>query len=206
MSVDAAGKVAGLLLAAGAGRRMGQPKALLRRADGVPLIDGAVGALFEGGCTTVAVVLGAAAEEATTLLRDAGWVEDPDVRVVVAEHWAEGMAASLRAGLDALRTEDADAALISLVDLPDLTGRVHARLLEAATGRTTLARASYAGRPGHPVLIGRDHWAGVAATAVGDQGARAYLERHEHVEVACEDLATGVDLDNPEDLGPTLDR
>jgi len=196
--------VAGLLLAAGAGRRMGQPKALLRRPDGVPLIDEAVGALFESGCTTVAVVLGAAADEATTLLRDAGWVEDPDVRVVVADHWAEGMGASLRAGLEALTAEDADAALVTLVDLPDVTARVHARVLDAATGRTTLARASYAGRPGHPVLIGREHWAGVAATAVGDRGARDYLDGHGCTHVACEDLATGVDLDNPEDLGPTL--
>lgn len=202
MSRNGSTKVAGLLLAAGAGRRMGQPKALLRRADGVPLIDEAVGALFEGGCTTVAVVLGAAADEAATLLRDAGWAEDPDVRLVVAERWAEGMGASLRAGLDALTAEAADAALVSLVDLPDVTGRVYARVLAAATGPGTLARATYAGRPGHPVLIGRDHWAGVAAVAVGDRGARDYLDAHDAVAVPCEDLATGIDLDNPEDLRP----
>lgn len=202
MSEIVSTEVAGLLLAAGAGRRMGQPKALLRRADGVPVIDEAVGALFDGGCTTVAVVLGAAADAATALLDDAGWVEDPDVQLVIADTWAEGMGASLRAGLESLATSPAEAALITLVDLPDVTGAVHSRVLTSASGPGALARATYDGRPGHPVLIGRDHWAGAAAAAVGDRGARAYLDGHECVDVPCEDLATGLDLDSPEDPRP----
>jgi CTP:molybdopterin cytidylyltransferase MocA len=67
----------------------------------------------------------------------------------------------------------------------------------AATGSDVLARAAYDGTPGHPVLIGRDHWAGVIATSTGDRGARDYLKRREVVLVECSDLATGRDVDTP---------
>ena len=63
-----------------------------------------------------------------------------------------------------------------LVDLPDLVPAVVARLLPAAA--PTLARAAYDGEPGHPVVLGRDHWRGVAASATGDHGAKAYLRAH----------------------------
>ena len=94
----------------------------------------------------------------------------------MAADWAEGMSASLRAGLAAL-DRVADAALVTLVDLPDVSADVVRRVVAAATGPDVLARAAYDGKPGHPVLIGRDHWAGVIATATGDQGARDYLSR-----------------------------
>src|SRR3954464_14157887 len=100
-STEAGPSTAGLLLAAGAGRRMGRPKALLRDAAGVPFLDRAVGRLLEGGWRTVAVVLGAAAPEARSLLDEAGWTSDPALQVVVAEDWDEGMGASLRRGLAA---------------------------------------------------------------------------------------------------------
>ncbi len=77
---------------------MGTPKALLRDAHGVPFVDRAVGVLFDGGCERVTVVLGASVAEARALLDEAGWSDDPDVDVVVAEDWQEGMGASLRAG------------------------------------------------------------------------------------------------------------
>jgi CTP:molybdopterin cytidylyltransferase MocA len=120
---------------------------------------------------------------------------------VVADDWAEGMGASLRAGLAALQDGPCDAALVTLVDLLDVDETVLRRVLGAADGRGALVRASYDGRPGHPVLIGRDHWAGVVATAEGDRGARTYLAAHEPVACECGDLATGRDVDRPEDLG-----
>jgi CTP:molybdopterin cytidylyltransferase MocA len=193
------GSVAGLLLAAGAGRRMGQPKALLRDAGGVPFLDRAVGLLLEG-CESVTVVLGASADEARTLLDEAGWIDDPAVDVVVAEDWTEGMGASLRTGLTALQGRPCDAALVTLVDLPDVGDAVLRRVLDTASGPTALVRATYAGQPGHPVLLGRDHWAAVVATAEGDRGARTYLEAHEPVACECGDLASGRDVDRPEDL------
>ncbi|HSE72518.1 MAG TPA: nucleotidyltransferase family protein [Nocardioidaceae bacterium] len=186
--------VLGLLLAAGAGRRMGGPKALLREPDGTAFLTRAVAGLRDGGCDTVTAVLGAEAERAAELL-------DPDVRRVVAADWAEGMGASLRAGLGDALEQDATCAVVTLVDLPDVDARVVRRLLaRVGTGPQVLARAGYDGRPGHPVVLGRDHWAGVAAAAEGDQGARDYLRTHEHLVVECGDLATGVDVDHPEQL------
>ena len=193
---------AGVLLAAGAGRRMGGPKALLRDSHGVPFLDRAVGVLFEGGCTRVTVVLGAGAEEVRAVLDEAGWTEDPAVDVVLAGDWGEGMGASLRSGLRALAdgSHDADAALVTLVDLPDVDADVLRRVVGTAEGAGSLVRATYDGRPGHPVLIGRDHWDGVVAAAHGDHGARDYLAAHAHVSCECGDLATGRDVDRPEDL------
>lgn len=190
--------VLGLLLAAGAGRRMGTPKALLLDERGRSFVTRAVAALRDGGCDEVLVVVGAEAGEVTALL-------DESVPVVVAEDWAEGMGASLRAGLAAAQDTSATSALVTLVDLPDVDAAVVRRVLEqAAPGRRALARATYGGVPGHPVLIGRDHWAGVLASAEGDRGARDYLREHPPDLVECGDLATGRDVDTPEHLREEL--
>lgn len=191
---------AGLLLAAGAGTRMGTPKGLLRDQREVPYLDRALGTLFEGGCETVTVVLGASSQEAAALLAGAGWEGDPAVRLVVAADWAEGMGASLRAGLASLSGCAADCAVVMLVDLPDVGPGVLERVIAAAAGEDSLVRASYAGTPGHPVLLGRAHWAGLLASVSGDRGARDYLAGRDVVAVECGDLATGVDVDRPEDL------
>ena len=177
---------------------MGRPKALLRDSAGVPFLDRSIGVLFEGGCERVTVVVGAAAEDAMGVLKEAGWTEDPAVDVVVAEDWHEGMGASLRAGLRSLAT--GEAALVTLVDLPDVDQTVVRRVAGADAGADALVRATYDGRPGHPVLIGRNHWEGVLATAHDDQGAREYLAAHEHLTCECGDLATGNDVDEPADL------
>ncbi len=187
--------VTGLLLAAGAGRRMGGPKALLRHPDGTSWVARAAETLRGGGCDPVLVVLGAAQAQVRRLLPG-------DVRVVVAADWAQGMGASLRTGLHCMMLDaEAVAALVSLVDLPGVTTPVVARLLTHASP-SGLARAGYAGSPGHPVLIGREHWAGVAAVAAGDAGARTYLRAHaaDVVLVECGDLGSGDDLDTPADL------
>lgn len=191
--------VHGLLLAAGAGRRMGGPKALLRAGDGRRYVERAVHVLADGGCGRVLVVLGAAAEKVRPLLADLD--VDVPVDVVVAEDWAAGMGASLRTGLTHPSLDPADAVVVGLVDLPDVGAAVVSRLLEQAPpGRATLARATYDGVPGHPVLLGRDHWPGIVATAEGDRGAREYLHTHEHRLVECGDLATGRDVDTPDAL------
>ena len=71
------------------------------------------------------------------------------------------------------------------------------RQLAVHAGPAALAVATYDGVRGHPVLLGRDHWAGVAQTAVGDEGARRYLAAHEVTEVDCTGLADPTDLDVP---------
>jgi molybdenum cofactor cytidylyltransferase/nicotine blue oxidoreductase len=168
---------------------MGGPKALLRDADGEPWLVRGTRTLREGGCTVVDVVLGAGAEEALPLLAGTG------ASAVVAADWAEGLSASLRAGLAAASAGDGDAVVLLLVDLPDVGPAVVRRLLAPGTDAATLRRAAYDGRPGHPVVIGRDHWAEVAATATGDAGARDYLAGHPAELVECGDLATGEDVD-----------
>lgn len=191
--------VHGLLLAAGAGRRMGTPKALVHDPDGTSWLLRSVASLRDGGCDRVSVVLGASANEARELLGGT------DVEVVVAEDWAEGMGASLRAGLLSLGA--GEAALVSLVDLPDVGTEVVRRLLDRPVTTATLARAAYGAAEGHPVLIGSDHWAGVSDSARGDQGARTYLDRHDVELVECGDLATGRDVDTrPTAAGPTVDQ
>ncbi|HZB66845.1 MAG TPA: NTP transferase domain-containing protein, partial [Ornithinibacter sp.] len=87
-------------------------------------------------------------------------------------------------------------------DLPDVTAEVMTRLLAAAQGegRQVLLRAAYRGVPGHPVALGRAHWAGILSTATGDRGARDYLASTPHQVVECGDLATGRDVDTVEDL------
>lgn len=178
--------VVGLLLAAGAGRRFGGPKALAREPDGTSWLLRSVQALRP--CDESVVVLGAEAERAAALL-------PMSVSRIRADDWAEGMGASLRAGLLALDPTDHDVALVSLVDLTDVDAAVVSRLVEAATGPDVLARAAYGGVPGHPVLLGREHWVGVVETSTGDRGARDYLAAREVALVECGDLATGADVD-----------
>jgi CTP:molybdopterin cytidylyltransferase MocA len=177
----------GLLLAAGAGSRFGGPKALARDADGTSWLLRSVNALRP--CEEIVVVLGAEAGRAAALL-------PMSVSRIRCDDWAEGMGASLRVGLEALSYTDHEAVLVSLVDLPDVDAAVVSRVLDAAHGPATLARAAYGGVPGHPVLLGRDHWAGVVETATGDRGARDYLATHDVEVVECGDLATGADVDH----------
>ncbi|MEU8954768.1 nucleotidyltransferase family protein [Streptomyces sp. NPDC048518] len=214
----AAGEVVGLLLAAGGGRRLGgRPKALLEH-RGRPLVEHAVRVLREAGCERIHVVLGASADivRARASLPGCVLVDNPD--------WEEGMGSSLRAGLDSLRNTEAgattgtdadagtdtdtgtataaDAALVSLVDQPGIGPAAIARVRAAYRSPMTLAAASYEGRRGHPVLFGSGHWAGIAARAVGDRGARDYLREHaaEIVLVPCGDVAEEYDIDTAADL------
>lgn len=199
-----AAQVTGLLLAAGGGRRLGgRPKALLPH-RGRPLVENAVRVLREGGCGTVYVVLGAAAEEVRARADLAGCVliDNPD--------WSEGMGSSLRAGLEALVEAAAEggqdgggrAALVSLVDQPGIGAAAVARVLAAHRSGDSLAAASYDGKRGHPVLFGAERWADIAASATGDRGARAYLKAHgaEVDLVECGDVAEPYDIDTEADL------
>lgn len=197
-------RVTGLLLAAGAGRRYGRPKGLVADEAG-PWVHRAVRALLDGGCADVLVVTGAAADEVEGLVAEVG-AEAGDERVATTRcgTWEQGMGESLRAGLTALATRGRTVpvqALVHLVDLPDVGPDVVARVLGAAPtgaaghGSEALVRAAYQGVPGHPVLLGQQHWQPVLDTARGDAGARAYLRRARPELVECGDLATGEDVD-----------
>ncbi|GLZ10558.1 4-diphosphocytidyl-2C-methyl-D-erythritol synthase [Actinomadura sp. NBRC 104425] len=185
---------AGLLLAAGAGRRLGRPKALVEVA-GERLVDRGVRVLLEGGCAPVLVVTGAAPVEA------AGAVAVPN------PGWRTGMGSSLRAGLAAL-PPDAPAVVVALVDQPRVGAAAVRRLVEAYRAGARVAVATYGGAPRNPVLIAREHFADAAAAAVGDRGARAFLRARPDLvtPVACDDVAAPDDIDTPADLAAFLRR
>jgi CTP:molybdopterin cytidylyltransferase MocA len=211
--------IAGVLLAAGMGRRFGGPKALADTGDG-PWVLRALGTL--ASLEPRIVVVGAEAGRVRALLPDGVIAADnPD--------FASGMGSSLVAGLRALDTSAVDAAVIMLVDLPDVPAAAVDRVVDAAwrgagaSGsiecdedraraesppapahheggvihalRQSLTRATFHGTPGHPVLIGADHIAGVIEAAGGDRGARDYLATHPVMAVECGDLGGGEDVD-----------
>ena len=195
---EGVGRAAGIVLAAGAGSRMGGSKALLAT-DGVPWLVRAVEVLTDADVREVVVVLGAA-PEAAALVDDARRSGLTGARAVIADDWAHGPGASLAAGLSAL-SEPADdpatCAVITLVDLPDVDAEVVRRVMRATgTAPAALGRATYAGRPGHPVVLGRDHW-----HIAPSQRQSLLREPGAHL-VECSDLAGGADVDSPDQLPP----
>src|SRR5215469_15170885 len=181
-------QVAGVLLAAGEGSRLGTPKALVEL-GGRRLVDRGVDLLRDGGAAPVLVVTGAAR------------VTVPGARIVHNPDWPTGMGSSLAAGLRAL-PGDCAAAVIALVDQPLIGPEVVRRLLAAYRAGAELAVAAYDGRARNPVLLARRHWAGVLAAAEGDTGARPYLRAHPGLVtmVECADIGRPDDVDTPEDL------
>ncbi|MFG2049080.1 NTP transferase domain-containing protein [Micromonospora sp. NPDC048935] len=182
---------AGLLLAAGAGRRYGRPKALVELA-GESLVRRGVRLLRDGGCAPVHVVLGAGADEVPDL---------PGAVPVRHDRWSEGLGSSLRRGLASLPA-DVPAAVVVLVDQPLLHPVAVHRVRAAYAGGALVAVATYAGRPGHPVLLGRDTWPLLDGYAIGDRGARDLLRDRPDlvVEVPCDDVGSPLDVDTPADL------
>jgi CTP:molybdopterin cytidylyltransferase MocA len=170
-------------LAAGAGTRYGMPKVLAAEGQWLRI---AVAALADGGCDDVLVVLGAAIVD----------VPAPAV-AVFAPDWAQGLSASVQAGLDAAREGACDFLVLHTVDTPDIGALVVERVLAAAVDAAGgIARAVYGGRPGHPVVVARRHWQAMAAALAGDEGARPFLSgRDDVVIVECGDLAGGADID-----------
>jgi molybdenum cofactor cytidylyltransferase len=176
--------IAGLILAAGEGTRFGPEPKLLAELDGRPLLEHAVVAQCRvADLRRVVVVLGAHAD--AILPR----VEFGRAEPVVCAQWAEGQAASLRFGLSHLR--EAEKAIVTLGDEPLITSEVIARFLREPPG----TRATYAGRPGHPVVLGREQIDALAGVT-GDHGARDLLRGGRTIE--CGERAR--DVDTPEDL------
>ena len=192
-------RVAGLVLAAGGGSRYGSPKALVRL-RGRLLVERAADLLAAGGCDPVVVVLGAAADQVLAAAR----LPPTGVRTVVNPDWPTGMGSSLRVGLAAVPAE-AEAVVVTLVDTPGL-GPESVRRLVTAGGPDGAAQATYGGRRGHPVLLGRTVIAEVAAAATGDRGAGPWLAAHpERVRlVPCDGTGDPRDVDVPDDLAAVV--
>jgi len=181
--------VAGILLAAGEGSRIGRPKALVEL-GGQTLAERGVALLCAGGADPVLVVTGAAPVE----IEGARAVHNPD--------WRSGMGSSLAAGLRALGETGSGAAVIALADQPLVGAEAVRRLIAAYQAGASVAVAAYAGKPRNPVLIAREHWAAVTELAAGDTGARPFLRAHPELVtlVECGDTGSPDDVDTPEDL------
>jgi CTP:molybdopterin cytidylyltransferase MocA len=206
-----------VLLAAGAGSRFGQPKALVEL-DGQTLAERGVNLLRAGGADPIIVVTGAAQ------------VDLAGVHPVYNEQWRTGMGSSLRIALDALAgpgdppapahaaqdrdpsppalPPDVGAVVIALADQPLVSPAAVARLIAAYRDGATVAVAAYDGRPRNPVLLARVHWPEVIATATGDQGARAFLRAHPDLVtlIECGDTGSPDDIDTPADLDRVTSR
>jgi CTP:molybdopterin cytidylyltransferase MocA len=195
--------VAGVLLAAGEGSRFGQPKALVEF-GGQTLAERGVNLLRAGGADPILVVTGAAP------------VNLPATHSVYNPAWRTGMGSSLRAALQALTGGDADAGedagheagqeagavVVALADQPLIGPEAVARLIAAYRDGASVVVAAYDGRPRNPVLLAREHWPEVIATAAGDQGARAFLRTRPDLVtlVECGDTGRPDDIDTPADL------
>jgi CTP:molybdopterin cytidylyltransferase MocA len=189
-------QVAGILLAAGAGSRLGRPKALVE-IGGQTLAARGAGLLRRGGADPVVVVTGAAP------------VDLPGVTLVHNPHWRTGMGSSLVAGLTAVSDLPQDgcrAVVIALADQPLVGAESVRRLIAAHAAGATVVVAAYDGRRRNPVLIDRTHWAEVLATTTGDAGARPFLRAHPDLVTAveCGDTGRADDIDTPEDLARAL--
>ncbi|MEW2445230.1 nucleotidyltransferase family protein [Micromonospora marina] len=181
-----------MIIAAGGGRRIGGPEALLHQGE-TPLVSQMIDTMAEAGCAQVVVVLGAAAEQVrqTTDLSGA--------TVVVNRAWGTGVGSSIRAGLAALTDDDIEAVVVVPVDMPGLTATA-VRRVTALPYPDVLVCATYDGLRGYPMLFGRRHWSGIATLASADVGARPYLLAHKDqiVDIACDSVADGSRIDSPE--------
>jgi CTP:molybdopterin cytidylyltransferase MocA len=186
---DVAKRVAGVLLAAGSGSRLGQPKALVEL-GGETLAKRGIALLAGGGADPVILVTGAV----PVTIPEALAVHNPD--------WSSGMGSSLATGLHALAETDAEAAVIALADQPLVGVEAVRRLIAAYRHGASVAVAAYDGKPRNPVLIARPHWSAVTELATGDSGARAFLRAYPELvtHVECGDTGSPDDVDTAEDL------
>jgi nicotine blue oxidoreductase len=185
-------RIAGILLAAGSGSRLGRPKALVEF-GGQTLAERGVTLLRDGGADPVLVVTGAAE------------VSVPGTRSVHNPDWATGMGSSLAAGLRALIESGGDglgAAVIALADQPLVGPESVRRLVDAYRAGASVAVAAYDGKPRNPVLIASQHWPSVIEMAKGDTGARPFLRAHPDLVtvIECADTGSPDDIDTAEDL------
>ena len=183
--------IAGIVLAAGGSTRMGKPKMPLPWRGGT-VLSASVAPLLESPLDRVVVVLGAEGER---VRREAELPEDPRLHVVVNPAWSDGMASSLRRGLE--ECADADAALITLGDQPEMTADRVTSVLDAFGPGVRLVVPVTGSVPTHPVLFARDLFSELRSLT-GDVGAREVVRRHEGeaVWIAAEPLA---DVDTEED-------
>jgi CTP:molybdopterin cytidylyltransferase MocA len=187
-------RVAGVVLAAGRGERLGGdvPKPLAQL-EGEALVTRALDAIVEADLSPILLVVG----------RHGGPVADAAPQGVVIVHaprWHEGIAHSLHAALETvIPYTQVSAICVGLADQPLVGAESYRRLVAAHQDGATLAVATYGETRGNPVLLARSLWDEALALA-GDVGARALMANHDVVEVDCTDTGSPQDVDTIDDL------
>lgn len=185
-------RIGAIVLAAGASTRFGRPKQIEPLA-GSPLLGIVLGRVRSWPVARIWLVLGAHADK----IRQQ--VDTDGVEVVVNPDWEEGMASSMRRGLEQAETSDVDAVFVVLGDQPDIAGEAVAALTTA--GRPDRAAVPvYRGIRSNPALIGRELWPAVRELQ-GDVGARYFLADNPELVVEVPiDSEPPADIDTEEDL------
>jgi CTP:molybdopterin cytidylyltransferase MocA len=181
--------IGGLVLAAGAATRFGAPKQLADL-EGVPMLEHALRAITASPVGRVVVVLGSGAEEI------AATVDLHGAEPRVCSRWEEGQSASLACGLAELA--DCEAVVVTLGDQPRVSPDAIRRVIAARNGAAAV-RATYGGSPGHPVLLERELFEPLR-NVTGDKGARNLLMSVQVLDIPCDDLGGGEDVDTPAEL------
>ena len=193
-------RLAAIVLAAGAGSRLGGAK-LSRPFGGGLLVDGAIRAALASPARRIVMVTGSdpgLADRAAFLAEEAGRAD----ALILCEcpGWREGLSASLKSGIEV--AGDIDAALVFLGDMPFIPTGLAAELVQAVAGREAKAAAPiHLGRRGHPVLLTRA-LLDELDSVVGDKGAGALLQGlgDQLALVPSDDPGVLADIDTPEDL------
>jgi molybdenum cofactor cytidylyltransferase len=181
-----------ILLAAGAGSRMGSPKQLLPF-HGQPLIRHATNAAIDSGCSPIAVVLGSAADKIRPALLG--------LDLILTENplWADGMGTSIQAGLRALEPHSLDAVILTLTDQPLLSADIYRRLrTEFERTHRSIVTSEYSGTVGVPVLFGRQHFGELMALEP-DRGCKGVILHHKNIALRIPCPEAEFDLDTPQD-------
>ncbi|MBC7709770.1 MAG: nucleotidyltransferase family protein [Rhizobacter sp.] len=189
-------KLGAVLLAAGAGSRLGgRPKSLLEL-DGTPLIRRLIKALFDAGIGSVVVVLGHHADAIQNAVQDFPLTRvrnpSPD----------DGPASSLRLGLRAL-AKDVDAVIVALADQPLITAADVSDLIAAfkSRGETHMVVPRVNGEPGNPIIVDsalRDEWLAGDVSATGQRWRDANPTRLYWFD--SNNSHYRLDIDTPEDI------
>lgn len=153
-----------LLLAAGASTRMNGPDKLLMEIDGTSLLRRSAKAILAANITRLHVILPPHSPRK-------GALKNLPVNIIEAKNWADGMAASIRAGMAAI-SPDCKAVIIALADMPDINANHINALIAVFSPTNQICRAQTAdGVAGNPVLFGKRFFPALAQLT-GDKGAR----------------------------------
>lgn len=180
--------VTAIILAAGASKRLGRPKQLVRINDET-LIDRTIRIAREAGIAHIIVVLGANADA----IRHSAKLQN--VQITINNEWQKGMASSIRNGLGALPPET-EAIVLLNCDQPAVTP-AHLQALIAELSHSSIAASTYADRTGTPAAFLHQQVEDLKSLR-GDQGARSLLRGDEVARLALPD--GDFDIDTPEDL------